>query len=694
MGIRLSFPRRIGNYDAQAVLQKAKAISELELSEFRFMREYQQGLIAYGQDVVRSVAWGVSLALGQDPERFEQAVQLPASDFKKSMEGGETTPLVKAVFSYLADKFGSIKKFYEKFKFRGHSDVDPMTVSGGPITNLETGEVLTQKRWQEIEDSVVGHLRKYLGGIDEEMVVRAGLLQLLRERMTGDGIPVEEQKEMSYDDTVDRYGEQPRTWEEAETPDDSVMKKTLEWARTRAGEYLAIDDGKLRTGIINAVRKRLVDGIQNGDSSEEVARRLFYIDPASEFDMPYSNDTIAAINRDWRRVCFPAGTRVLTSRGPVPIESVKKGDKVITHSGKLHEVVQQHKRVYSGGMTTVTTKSGSTLSATDNHEVYVCRKGKMIWVPISELVVGDKVVRAKGWNTYCDPYWLKGQNHDLGRHCKDIARECGVSPATIRSYMKRFHIPVRRDLSFRGKKHTDGYKRKMRDLASTMRYADRITTKESRDKADRTMAGLRKRGVLSAWNKDKRCPSISEGVRRSFRDGRVTWSKGLTKDTHPSLASSGRKASRRLRSGSPEILGQRRRQSETLAKKIADGFNTFSAAKSGRLVNKSTGKTERYQSSWEKAYMEGANEGGVFYTRNHGIVISYVDDSGKPRKYVPDFFEAENRRLVEIKPSRFVEKNVESTCAKIEAAKKFCTEKGWDFVVLTERELFGQQARV
>jgi 2'-5' RNA ligase len=304
VGIRLSFPRRIGNYDAQAVLEKAKSISELDLSEFRFMREYQQGLIAYGQDVIRSVAWGVSLALGQDPEQFEQAVQLPASDFKKSMEGGETTPLVKAVFSYLADKFGSIKKFYEKFKFGGHSDVEPMTVRGGPITNVETGEVLTSKRWQEIEDSIVGHLSKYLSGADEEMVVRAGLLQLLRERMGKEGIPVEEQKEMSYDNVVEKYGEQPRTWEEAEVPDDSVMRRTLEWARTRAGEYLAIDDGKLRTGIVNAVRKRLVDGIQNGDSPEEVARRLFYIDPSSEFDMAYSSDTIAAINRDWRRVAI------------------------------------------------------------------------------------------------------------------------------------------------------------------------------------------------------------------------------------------------------------------------------------------------------------------------------------------------------------------------------------------------------
>lgn len=44
---------------------------------------------------------------------------------------------------------------------------------------------------------------------------------------------------------------------------------------------------------------------------------------------------------------------------------------------------------------------------------------------------------------YHDPEWLEEQYHDQGRTQKEIAEECGVSPRTIRKFMKKFEIETR-----------------------------------------------------------------------------------------------------------------------------------------------------------------------------------------------------------------------------------------------------------
>jgi len=45
--------------------------------------------------------------------------------------------------------------------------------------------------------------------------------------------------------------------------------------------------------------------------------------------------------------------------------------------------------------------------------------------------------------TYHDPEWLEEQYHGQGRTQKGIAEECGVSPRTIRKFMKKFEIETR-----------------------------------------------------------------------------------------------------------------------------------------------------------------------------------------------------------------------------------------------------------
>lgn len=65
--------------------------------------------------------------------------------------------------------------------------------------------------------------------------------------------------------------------------------------------------------------------------------------------------------------CFPAGTPVLTARGPVAIEHVRLGDIVLTHKGRWRPVSELRAREYTGELVDVKTGIGG-FSSTPNHE--------------------------------------------------------------------------------------------------------------------------------------------------------------------------------------------------------------------------------------------------------------------------------------------------------------------------------------
>ena len=74
--------------------------------------------------------------------------------------------------------------------------------------------------------------------------------------------------------------------------------------------------------------------------------------------------------------CFTADTPVLTSEGYKPIVDVKVGDMVVSHDGKLHEVVafmpQGEKPIFK-----VNTSLGGDIRTTINHEFYVRKKRRV-----------------------------------------------------------------------------------------------------------------------------------------------------------------------------------------------------------------------------------------------------------------------------------------------------------------------------
>jgi hypothetical protein len=119
-----------------------------------------------------------------------------------------------------------------------------------------------------------------------------------------------------------------------------------------------------------------------------------------------------------------------------------------------------------------------------------------------------------------------------------------------------------------------------------------------------------------------------------------------------------------------------------------------------------------YRSYWELKFMQycDLNENIIEYGSEE-IVIPYFDTTTKKtRRYFPDFFivvkEANNiirRYIIEIKPSRQIQQpkepkrrtknwlyesvQYERNICKWNAAKIFCEKNGFEFKIITEREL-------
>ena len=119
-----------------------------------------------------------------------------------------------------------------------------------------------------------------------------------------------------------------------------------------------------------------------------------------------------------------------------------------------------------------------------------------------------------------------------------------------------------------------------------------------------------------------------------------------------------------------------------------------------------------YRSGWERQYMTYLDTNpNVIEWASEEKIVHYRDPvTGRPRRYFPDFWvrvkskTGEKQLLVEIKPfeqtirpkptlnktnKRLVKEQItyETNQAKWESAKSYCDRKGWDFIILTERDV-------
>lgn len=77
----------------------------------------------------------------------------------------------------------------------------------------------------------------------------------------------------------------------------------------------------------------------------------------------------------WSMGCFPAGTPIAMADGTSkPIEEVKIGDLVLTHTGAVKRVTELHPRPYEGLLLDFEVEGGNDLSVTGNHPFWAATR--------------------------------------------------------------------------------------------------------------------------------------------------------------------------------------------------------------------------------------------------------------------------------------------------------------------------------
>jgi hypothetical protein len=94
-------------------------------------------------------------------------------------------------------------------------------------------------------------------------------------------------------------------------------------------------------------------------------------DKAGEKDVDFPKGS--AINRE--EVCFVPGTLIVTEAGVRPIESIRVGDRVLSHTGAYRPVTATMARAFNGSVFTVQAKALDAVTATGNHPFLVQRVG-------------------------------------------------------------------------------------------------------------------------------------------------------------------------------------------------------------------------------------------------------------------------------------------------------------------------------
>lgn len=105
--------------------------------------------------------------------------------------------------------------------------------------------------------------------------------------------------------------------------------------------------------------------------------------------------------------CFPAGTRILTERGFVPIEVVQTGDLVLTHLGRWRPVTSTMRR-HAPSTRIIRGQGFPDIVTTDEHPFYT-RQRERVW---------DQSIRR--WRSFLadDPQWTpaeKLEDHHVGQ---------------------------------------------------------------------------------------------------------------------------------------------------------------------------------------------------------------------------------------------------------------------------------------
>ena len=102
--------------------------------------------------------------------------------------------------------------------------------------------------------------------------------------------------------------------------------------------------------------------------------------------------------------CCPAGTMILTDRGPKPIESIEIGDRVLTHRARFRRVLRRTSNVVAEDIVEIAV-GPRVLRVTGNHPVYTGNG----WTPAAALKPRDNVAGMHAEPMLCSA----GEAHDV-----------------------------------------------------------------------------------------------------------------------------------------------------------------------------------------------------------------------------------------------------------------------------------------
>ena len=94
--------------------------------------------------------------------------------------------------------------------------------------------------------------------------------------------------------------------------------------------------------------------------------------------------------------CFLAGTNIITQNGEKPIESINKGDFVLTHKMRFRKVTMTHKHIIEGSLVLVEFfhEYGKPLLSTSNPPIFTCDiENEYTVVEAINLNIGERIYR-------------------------------------------------------------------------------------------------------------------------------------------------------------------------------------------------------------------------------------------------------------------------------------------------------------
>jgi len=137
----------------------------------------------------------------------------------------------------------------------------------------------------------------------------------------------------------------------------------------------------------------------------------------------------------WDR-CFPAGTLVRAEGGHRPIESLKVGERVLTHEGRLRPITRAMSRTATTRLLDVV--GLPVLRVTDEHPLFVIRKGGVRacrgssrgMKPGHRFDRGSSVCRRCGKDVELTPKWVEAKDVVEGDYVASLAGRKGPTQAT------------------------------------------------------------------------------------------------------------------------------------------------------------------------------------------------------------------------------------------------------------------------